>query len=73
MSFAIIQVFFDHLEQRKKVELLSDVNRTIKNIGYDKGAYFLEEHPISDVRRPPIIQLAEYREKHGITNVRWRE
>jgi glucosyl-3-phosphoglycerate synthase len=73
MSFAIIQVFIDHLEHRKKVELLSDVNRTMKNIGYSKGAYFLEEHPISDARRPPIIQLAEYREKQGITDPRWRE
>ena len=66
MAFAIIQVFIDHLEHRNKVELLSDVNRTMKVIRYNMNAYFLEEHPISDARRPPISQLPEYCERFGI-------
>jgi glucosyl-3-phosphoglycerate synthase len=71
MAFAIIQVFIDHLEDRQKVQLLNEVNRTMKIIRYETDSYRLEEHVISDQRRPPIITLPEYRAGHGITN--WNE
>jgi glucosyl-3-phosphoglycerate synthase len=70
MAFAIIQVFIDHLEQRQKVELLSEIHRTMKIIRYEPDQFSLEEHAISDKQRPPIITLPEYREKHNITG--WR-
>lgn len=78
MAFAIIQVFIDHLERRQKVELLSEVNRTMKIIRYDIDTYALDEHPISDHRRRPIITLPEYRARHGITawdetEINWQE
>lgn len=68
MAFAIIQVFIDHLERRQRVELLSEINRTMKIIRYEQGRYFLEEVAISDHRRPPIITFPEYRERFGITD-----
>lgn len=71
MSFAIIQVFIDHLEKRQKVELLSEVNRTMKIIRYEMDTYMLKEHPISDRLRPPIITIPEYRARHNITG--WEE
>jgi glucosyl-3-phosphoglycerate synthase len=71
MAFAIIQVFIDHLEDRQKVQLLNEVNRTMKIIRYETDSYRLEEHVISDQRRPPIITLPEYRAEHGITD--WNE
>lgn len=71
MAFAIIQVFIDHLEQRQKVELLSEMNRTMKIIRYEPNRYNLEEHAISDQLRPPMITLPEYRAKFGITD--WEE
>ena len=71
MAFAIIQVVFDHLERRNKVELLSEVNRTMKIIRYEMDTYMLEERPISDQLRPPIITIPEYRARHNIT--RWPE
>ncbi|MBN1218691.1 MAG: glucosyl-3-phosphoglycerate synthase [Anaerolineae bacterium] len=67
MSFAIIQVFIDHLERRQKVELLSEVNRTMKIIRYDQNSFSLQEHAISDRCRPPIIALPEYRKRHSIS------
>jgi len=66
MSFAIIQVFMDHLERRQRVELLSEVNRTMKIIRYDQNAFNLQEHAITDRCRPPIVTLPEYRKSHGI-------
>ncbi len=71
MAFAIIQVFIDHLESRQKVQLLSEINRTMKIIRSDIGSYYLEERAISDQRRPPIITLPEYRATHGLTH--WQE
>lgn len=68
MAFAIIQVFMDHLEERQKVSLLHEVNRTIKIIRHDQETYNIEEYPISDQLRPAIISLPEYREKFGITD-----
>lgn len=68
MAFAIIQVFIDHLERRQKVELLSQINRTMKIIRYEPDRFNLEEHAISDQQRPPIITLPEYRRRHGITS-----
>jgi glucosyl-3-phosphoglycerate synthase len=68
MAFAIIQVFIDHLEERKKVDLLHEINRTMKIIRYDQEAFHLEERAISDQRRPPIITLPEYRERHAVSD-----
>jgi glucosyl-3-phosphoglycerate synthase len=71
MAFAIIQVFVDHLESRQKVQLLNEINRTMKIIRHETDSYFLEEMVISDQRRPPVITIPEYRAEHGITD--WPE
>jgi glucosyl-3-phosphoglycerate synthase len=71
MAFAIIQVFIDHLEHRQSVEMLSEINRTMKIIHYEMDTYKLEEYAISDQRRPPLITLPEYRAKCGIIN--WKD
>jgi hypothetical protein len=43
----------------------------MKIIRHETESYYLEEHVISDQRRPPIITLSEYRAKRGITD--WNE
>lgn len=68
MAFAIIQVFIDHLEQRQQVTLLSEVNRTMKIIRHEMDGFSLEERPISDQRRQPIITIPEYRAEHNVTD-----
>ncbi len=68
MSFAIIQVFIDHLERRQRVELLNEVNRSMKIIRYGQNSFSLEEHAITDRCRPPIVLLPEYRKKHHVTD-----
>ncbi|RME75931.1 MAG: glucosyl-3-phosphoglycerate synthase [Chloroflexi bacterium] len=73
MAFAIIQVFIDHLEQRQKVKLLSEINRTMKIIRYEMETYSLEERPIHDHCRPPIITLPEYRRRYNISEADWNE
>lgn len=63
MSFAIIQVFMQRLEERNRIRLLEDVNRSMKLIQRRRKSYALEVKEIQDQARPPIIDLAEYRAK----------
>jgi glucosyl-3-phosphoglycerate synthase len=60
MSFAILQVFFRRLEDRHKLTLLEEVNRSMKLIRHEPGRYFLDIEEIGDVERPPMITLPEY-------------
>ncbi|HLF25029.1 MAG TPA: glucosyl-3-phosphoglycerate synthase [Anaerolineae bacterium] len=60
MSFAILQVIFRRLEDRHKLRLLEEVNRSMKLIRHEPGRYYLDIEEIGDVERPPIITLPEY-------------
>ncbi|HEY4689622.1 MAG TPA: glucosyl-3-phosphoglycerate synthase [Anaerolineae bacterium] len=66
MSFAILQVIIRRLEDRHKIHLLEDVNRSMKLIRYEPGHYVLDIEEIGDVERPPMITLPEYRKRFGI-------
>ena len=66
MAFAIIQVVVRRLEDRHKIRLLEDVNKTMNLIRYGPNRYFLETVEIIERERPPMITIPEYREKRGI-------
>jgi nucleotide-binding universal stress UspA family protein len=66
MAFAIIQVFIDHLESRERVNLLSEINRTMKIIHHEADRFSLIEQAITDYHRPPMISLPEYRRLRGL-------
>lgn len=61
MSFAIIQVVIHKLEARKGLELLEDVNKTMKLIRYTNERFSLDVQEINEQSRPPIITLPEYK------------
>ncbi|MGH2582188.1 MAG: glucosyl-3-phosphoglycerate synthase, partial [Anaerolineales bacterium] len=63
MSFAIIQVIIRKLESRYGREILEDVNRTMKMIRYADERFFLEVEEITELDRPPMITLPEYRRR----------
>ncbi|HID84264.1 MAG TPA: glucosyl-3-phosphoglycerate synthase [Anaerolineales bacterium] len=65
MAFAIIQVVIRRLEDRHKIRLLEDFNKTMNLIRYEMGRYWLEPQEIRERERPPIVTLPEYREKFG--------
>ena len=66
MSFAIIQVVIQRLEDRHKIKLLEEFNKTMKLIRYEDDHYYLEVEEIGDYERPPMIEIPEYREKFGL-------
>jgi len=61
MSFAIIQVVMQRLQQRNRIEIIDEVNRSMKLIKPQKKSYALELKPIQDQERPPMISIPAYR------------
>ena len=61
MSFAIIQVVVRRLEDRHKIRLLEDINKTMNLIRYAPGRYYLDQREVVEHERPPMITLPEYR------------
>ncbi|GAB4482803.1 MAG: hypothetical protein Kow0088_25810 [Anaerolineales bacterium] len=66
MSFAIIQTVVRKLERRFGVNLLQEVNRSMKTIHYDAGRLYLEVEEIAERERPPMIEVAAYRDRRGL-------
>ncbi len=65
MAFAILQVMIRRLEERRRLSLLEDINRNMKLIHYQRNRLYLEIKQLSDVQRPPIVTVAEYRQARG--------
>ncbi len=66
MSFAIAQTFFGKLERRYGHTMLQDVNRTMKRVRQDQGHLFLEVEEVTELQRPPMIEIPEYRQMRGL-------
>lgn len=66
MSFAIIQVVVSRLEDRHKIRLLEEVNKTMNLVRYEPKRFYLETVEIRERERPPMIKLPEYRQKRGL-------
>ncbi|MGE5305832.1 MAG: glucosyl-3-phosphoglycerate synthase [Alphaproteobacteria bacterium] len=66
MSFAIIQVVMQRLQQKNRIEIMDEVNRSMKLIKPQKRSYALELKPIQDQERPPMISIPAYRAKQAI-------
>ncbi len=63
MSFAIIQVFMQRLEEKNMMRLLEEVNQSMKLIKHRRKSYALEVKEIRDHERPPMISVAEYQSR----------
>ncbi len=62
MSFAILQVVIDKLEQRMGTHLLADVNKSMKLIRQGAAGYSLDVAEIVERERPPIVSFESYRQ-----------
>jgi len=65
MSFAIIQTVTRKLDRRYGLELLKDVNRSMKIIRQREHQFFLEVERIAERERPAMRSLPEYNERFG--------
>ena len=60
MAFAIVQVVMKRLEDRRHIELLEEINTTMKIIHYSPAELFLEVKEIKEHERPPMATIPEY-------------
>ncbi|MDQ6693246.1 MAG: glucosyl-3-phosphoglycerate synthase [Chloroflexota bacterium] len=64
-AFAIVQVILTRLEERARISLLEEVNRSMKLILFEKDHLSLQMRRVRDEERPPIASLSQYSETHG--------
>ena len=62
MSFVIIQAFLRKLEKRYGQQMVEDVNKSMKLIRHTASGYSLEVAEIIEHERPPMLDVAVYRE-----------
>lgn len=63
MSFAIIQAVVRRIERRYGINLLEDVNKSMKLIQYGRQSLQLNVEEIAELERPPMGDLPQYRER----------
>jgi glucosyl-3-phosphoglycerate synthase len=61
MAFSLVQVILSRLEEQARVNLIEDVNRSMKLIRFTPDQLSLEVRQLSDVERPPIRTVPAYR------------
>lgn len=69
MSFAILQVFIDRLQNRYGVQLLDHANRSMKTIIQTPELLALDVNEIGDTERPPMIEVPAYKERFHPHNI----
>ncbi|HWP56987.1 MAG TPA: glucosyl-3-phosphoglycerate synthase [Candidatus Acidoferrales bacterium] len=61
MSFAIIQVFMQRLQEKNRIQLIEEVNQSMKLIKSVGRTYALDVKEIREHERPPMVTVPEYR------------
>jgi hypothetical protein len=64
MSFTILQAVIRKLEGRQNLPILEEVNKTMKLIRSEEGAYFLKVEEVVERERPPMLEVPEYGLEH---------
>lgn len=67
MAFGILQTFFNRVDETGKIELKQKLGDIFRTILAADDEFSLEQHDLPEVERSPMIQLDQYREKHGRT------
>jgi hypothetical protein len=63
MSFTILQAAISKLEERHRIELLTEIGRGMKVIGQEKDRFNLEVREVADAMRPPMRSVPAYQER----------
>jgi nucleotide-binding universal stress UspA family protein len=70
MSYVILQGAIRKLEERHRIELLTEVGRGMKLINQDKDRFNLEVREIGDELRPPMRTIPAYQERRRLPKAR---
>ncbi|MGH2442841.1 MAG: glucosyl-3-phosphoglycerate synthase [Chloroflexota bacterium] len=69
MAFAIVQVVIKRLGDRRRLELLEEMNTSMKLIHYAPSELFLEVKEIEEHERPPMKTVREYVERETMSSL----
>ncbi len=64
MSFALLQVFAQHLRERGQIDDSIAMERTMKTLCVKDERFYLEEVDIREIKRPPIVEIEEYKRRN---------
>ena len=64
-SFAILQVFAQHLKEKGKLDSDLTMERTMKLLRLEERQLHLDELDVHEQQRPPMIEVKEYRGRHA--------
>jgi glucosyl-3-phosphoglycerate synthase len=64
-AFAILQVFAAHMQQRGVIDSKAQIERTMKLLRFEEERFHLEELDAHEQKRPPMIEVREYRGRHS--------
>lgn len=65
MAFGILQTFFNRVEEAGKIELIQEIRSNFRTIVSSGEEFDLEEHDLREVERPPMLDVPQYRDRHG--------
>ena len=66
MSFGIMRAFFKRLKARGIVTDLPELTSNLRQFQAQENRYEQVIHEIFEEERPPMIEIAAYREKFGL-------
>lgn len=65
MAFQVMQAVFTRLREEERVVFRQDYSVEIAQVDYRDGEYLLDKRMLPEEKRPPAIELREYRERFG--------
>lgn len=65
MSFAILQVFANHLRERGVIDSKFQLDRTMKLVDFEQQQPHLHEFYVHEHKRPAMVELREYASRPG--------
>lgn len=65
MAFGILQTFLNRVDESQKIELKQELNQLYRTIIASGDDHYLEDHDLPEIERSPMIEIEQYREKHG--------
>jgi glucosyl-3-phosphoglycerate synthase len=68
MAFGILQTFFNRLDAAGKIELKQQLKRIFRQIVAVEDGHRFEDLDMSEIERPPMIEIEKYRQKFDINS-----
>jgi hypothetical protein len=65
MAFTITSVILHRLEQRGRIQIAGDLNRSMKLIQHEADRFHIEIKGMADHERPPMITVPAYLERRS--------